>query len=430
MRWPSPLQSLRNLLKPTTTFVYENDLEPREIRLIDLRYGEDDDQIECRLVRHHLDIPSPDIKYVALSYVWGDPDDTAEVLCDGQLLEIRENLHSLLRHIREFEEWEPQTTEFLWADAICINQANEEEKSQQIRLMQEIYRRAEGVILWLGEETFETRIGIEMIDRVTQALCDHGSFDPERGGHVVDMEDLMRDPQSFGIPNDDDSGWTAVYEMLEDPLFTRVWIIQELLMARQAIFLCGLTLIPANFLLPFAECFVDTEFYRRLRGQPCYYKHQNLSRIASVKTRLEEGRNLGMLELLKAAVGFEATDPRDKVFALVGLAKDVDPSLIDYTKSTEEILITLALHILNQPGVDPSDLSGLEMLSFAPAIPTPFGAPFEIPSWVPCWTSNDHDYFPLAQLYPTLEQNSQESPRLIADAQNVRELLLLCLLSI
>jgi len=404
-------------LKPTAIYVYENDLKPREIRLINLRYGEDDDQIQCSLVRHHLDVPSPDIKYAALSYVWGDPNDTAMILCDGQLLEIRENLHSLLWHIREFVEWEPQTTEFFWADAICINQADEEEKSQQIRLMQEIYYRADTVILWLGEETFDTRMGLEMIDRVTKALYDHSSFDPETREHALDMEDVMRDPQSFGIPDDDDIGWKAVYEILEDPLFTRVWIIQELLMARQAIFLCGLTLISANFLLPFAEFFVDSEFYRKLRGQPWYCKHQNLSRIASVKTRLEAGRNLGMLELLKVAVRFEATDPRDKVFALVGLAKDVNPSLIDYTKSTEEILIILALHILNQPRVDPSDISGLEMLSFARAIPTHF----EIPSWVPCWTSNYHEYFPLVHLYPTHEHNSQESPHIMADAQNVRD---------
>ena len=84
--------------------------------------------------------------YVALSYVWGDPNDKTSINLDGRPKQVTRNLEGALRQLRD----SLQPLHALWVDAICINQDNQEEKSEQVRHMRFIYSRAEYVICWLG----------------------------------------------------------------------------------------------------------------------------------------------------------------------------------------------------------------------------------------------------------------------------------------
>jgi hypothetical protein len=85
------------------------------------------------------------IPYQALSYFWGEAKITKTILCDGQRLEITENLHLTLWLFRE-----EQNHYFIWVDAICINQADEEEKTEHVKMMKDIYTQVELVLAWLG----------------------------------------------------------------------------------------------------------------------------------------------------------------------------------------------------------------------------------------------------------------------------------------
>lgn len=111
--WPTATQSLRNSLKPIHLHVYDTPLLDREIRLLMLKIGNGDDAIHCTLDNRSLDNMPEGTKYFALSYVWGNPDETTTILCDGQLLSITKNLHSFLWQIREESEWDPDSTEYL-----------------------------------------------------------------------------------------------------------------------------------------------------------------------------------------------------------------------------------------------------------------------------------------------------------------------------
>jgi Heterokaryon incompatibility protein (HET) len=84
-------------------------------------------------------------KYDALSYCWGGQKPTVEILCNGARLLITENAYSALCFLRH-----PNESRMLWIDAICINQSDAEEKSYQVSLMQDIYRGAQNVHVWLG----------------------------------------------------------------------------------------------------------------------------------------------------------------------------------------------------------------------------------------------------------------------------------------
>ena len=75
--------------------------------------------------KHHKET-----QYAALSYVWGDPDDLSTILINGATVRIRRNLHAALTWLQQqgLESW-------IWVDAICINQAHNEEKSWQVGIM-------------------------------------------------------------------------------------------------------------------------------------------------------------------------------------------------------------------------------------------------------------------------------------------------------
>ena len=155
------------LITASGAYNYEPLPNERSIRLLRIKPGLFSDQITCSIVTASLDWGT---RFEALSYTWGDPQPAHAIQIleeQGAIpsqpqhgkhksafwLSVGENLFQALRHIR--------TTEYevvLWADAICIDQANVAEKSQQIQLMSEIYSKADQVIVWLGLSDADSQI--------------------------------------------------------------------------------------------------------------------------------------------------------------------------------------------------------------------------------------------------------------------------------
>jgi len=100
-------------------------------------------------------------RYEALSYVWGDPNETLPIYINNSQFLITTNLHAALTRLRDhtFER-------ILWADAICIDQKDLEEQSQQVQLMASIYSNAHRVIVWLGNETEDSNRAFKDIQLV------------------------------------------------------------------------------------------------------------------------------------------------------------------------------------------------------------------------------------------------------------------------
>lgn len=126
-----------------TNFEYQS-LGPREIRLLVLLPGSWDAKIECNLVHVPLELAEFD----ALSYTWGDINDTTQITLGGHIFKITIGLERALRHFRL-----PADPLRLWVDAICIDQSNISERNVQVQMMYSIYQKSQTVRAWIGRET-------------------------------------------------------------------------------------------------------------------------------------------------------------------------------------------------------------------------------------------------------------------------------------
>lgn len=119
-------------------------LQENEIRILEIIPGIERDDIHCRLKYIKLDGKT---EYSALSYTWGYPRKRkSQVIIDGHPMEVTENCKLALQELRK-EAMIESTTQMIWIDALCINQNNNSERTQQILVMRDIYRQSKKLIV-------------------------------------------------------------------------------------------------------------------------------------------------------------------------------------------------------------------------------------------------------------------------------------------
>ena len=136
-------------------------LGPDNIRLLRLLPYENDSsertEIRCELFEYTLQDPGKGTHlYEALSYTWGGSDKPRSISINKQNLAVTENLHAALLRLQD-----RSLERILWIDAICINQENLKEQSQQVQLMAKIYSKATRVLVWLGETADNSDTALE-----------------------------------------------------------------------------------------------------------------------------------------------------------------------------------------------------------------------------------------------------------------------------
>jgi hypothetical protein len=226
--------------------------------------------------------------YIALSYTWGNPNDTLPILCDGRVISVTRNLREALWRFREDRrrmvrlkssiKSRGQLLHF-WVDAICINQTDNKEKSHQVALMAKIYQRARHVFVWLGPADKSSDISIRCINNIGKMAEDcgmehasellhkiwHGTVFVPGGvqrlisiNHVFrnvdgslfkvsgkDLHDLFnvinnRSNQSNGLPI------TALQDFFSRSWWTRMWVLQEITLSRDTHIICGAQKLSRN----------------------------------------------------------------------------------------------------------------------------------------------------------------------------------------
>lgn len=138
------------------SFYQYNPLPPEKfIRLLELYPGHANDNVDCTLRQIELE-NAPE--YEAISYTWGDPANRIDMLCDGKIITVTQNLKDALVRLKLKDR-----SRIVWADAICINQNDRVEKGLQVKLMKKIYAKATRVCAYLGCITAQMQPATELI---------------------------------------------------------------------------------------------------------------------------------------------------------------------------------------------------------------------------------------------------------------------------
>lgn len=317
----------------------------------------------CRLVT--LDLEADDIllRYEALSYTSGQPVFSERLFIQGpddesniQALHITPSLASALHRLR----LRNSTVRRIWADAVCINQADTAEKGKQIPLMSIIYRGASRVVVWL-DPSGTTHGDSEARTRRLNALIRQRSV--RRGG--LEYKSLV---EAAGL----------LERHLSMPWFSRRWIFQKVVGHPDVKLLCG---VEETGWLPLMA--LATNVFRHAKAAPAVVTSAlmmyDLWRMGVLgEPRSGKCRRMTLLERFEH---FGCADDRDRIYALAGLAEDghgddpLVPIPMDYSMSAEQLYIKLTETL-----VEAGHLSWVLQQACARRC-TNKG----LPSWVPDW---------------------------------------------
>jgi hypothetical protein len=383
--WNHPLQE-----SPLqTSGLYQPlNIESREIRLVTIKPIRDATGVEnlhlleCELSTVSLDT-RPD--YVALSYAWGDQGTKLPVFMNGELFFVTKNLHAALLQLRIcctiIQPFGP-----VWIDAICIDQGNPQEKNYQLPLMREIYESAAEVFVWLGEDKNDDGgKAFGLMNRWVTAIkefrgegIDGQSFEERWRNNASKLLVAVEDPF-----NEED--WLAVSRILQWPYWERIWTVQEIVVAREPCLFCGSSIFALDDLfeiLPVWFSLGNANFnnllslaqFRMVSRCPLH----RVLRVTGIRLSWLKGeKRMDFLNLLKMTSAHHATNPRDKLYAVLGLVAKPDiPIVPDYTLPVSRVYVdnVVSYTLLKR------DLS---MIACAGVHGTPGRHAMDLPSWVP-----------------------------------------------
>ena len=342
------------------TFKYER-LDPacQEIRLLRLQPGTLDDQPRCDIEVVSLQ-SKPD--FVALSYVWGNEKNRKDILLRDDPSNVTANLELALRYMQCVKG-----LSHIWIDALCINQADHEEKALQVGFMADIYSNARTTYMWLGAPVYFSNVAMDSIRTI---------------------KTIPR--KSWG-----NARLFAVAQLLARPYWTRVWVVQEAFYSRRAIVKCGHDEVDFNSFYDLVD-FMDFHNSRPRTDRCPENPDQNLIRLYKFPFRLlfklctrdrpkETPIQIDMFRWLNYSDSFSSTLPRDRVFAFLNLAFVMDKKHIkpDYsiTKSDRRIFSEVTAYIVR---------SRSPTQYLLPLQLRQVGKMLDLPSWVPDWTIPPH----------------------------------------
>ena len=335
--------------------------ESREIRIISLKPGLYFEPLVCDLIQTSLGGP---LTFEKLSYVWGDPELVSQILVDGHELRIHASLDIALHHLRLKD-----APRLLWTDAICINQANTPERSRQVAMMAQVYESPGPVLVWLGPSSDDSHLAFSLAEEIRLK-----QFSPD---YIMES---VRQPANLRI-------WEAFFALCQREYWNRVWTAQEIICDKEAVIMCGLDSMEFVDLAEIAKILQGSNYsdassipgiseagLHRLRIQWGYQYMQGSHRTE---------REPDLLFLMTFFRAHHCSDPRDKVYSLAGMAKDVRDAAfpVDYDLPTGQVYLQAARWTIEST-------KKLNVLCCC-LVPHPdFSLPkFDLPSWVPDWTA-------------------------------------------
>ena len=359
------------------SFQYQDlDWAKREIRLISfVRNGKEPLEMTLSVISRDS---AP--QYHCLSYVWGDPTLVFPVVINGCSLLVTQNLGEALTRMAQ------EDIDFLWADGLCIDQADDVDKSRHVQSMGDIFAEAWSVLAWLGPEADSSSLVMEEIERAGSIILEHFFSIPQaEDGELLPLSATARQSlrelgrllvfQMLDRLKDgfDTSAWeklgrderhapiAAWYAFFHDrPYWSRVWILQELAVAQRAVLFCGPSKVSLHKLLAHHH-FLERSWYRSQFGPTvwplaskhdqfwCVNKTPALGSFFSIVSSVDWPHQR-LLDLIMGTQKMNASVAHDRVFAMLTLTTDDDRVGIDvdYSRPVEEYLQIIVRNGLSQ----------------------------------------------------------------------------------
>ncbi|KAF4435854.1 HET-domain-containing [Fusarium acutatum] len=304
--------------------------------------------------------------YQALSYTWDSLERSDSIIINGVNWKISQSLWEALRHILSKARatvtgpW----TGRMWVDGLCINQRDEDEKSSQVARMRDVYSTAARTIVWIGLQDESVAMAFDTLERFA---ADDGTVNGARARKELDQPERRRD---------------AIGRLIQRQWFSRTWVIQEVVVAAIATVQCGQCIIEWQTLQHGLERATGSGFY------PFGPQVANVTNIGNWRRDFlemppsavrDEALDLRILTMDPSNKG--ATNPRDKIYALRGIASEAYARgiSVNYRDPVEKVYVDCAKHLLRMR----KDLRVLSLIRRHHRRAT---KSLSLPSWVPDWS--------------------------------------------
>lgn len=293
-----------------------------------------------------------ELDYDTLSYTWGSQNESFSITCNGLQLRVHRNLYDALPFLARRNRTGNVTTQPIWIDAVCINQADDEEKYTQINMMHRIYKGARKVWAWFGVPTEQAKMShfLSLLPAVIaynkQISTSSDDSTRERPEELRQLDITYRD---------------TIFHLFQNPWFRRTWVVQEGVLARSISYLCGDHEIEFEAL----NEAIDTERFRHWRwndatGLPVQHPYMTMRYEALPDIRyffrsekIHEGDTTTWRPLrvvLLMIPNLDCFSPRDRVFGMMGLLKEMDPDIPRFSNdvSVADLYTSFTRYILSK----------------------------------------------------------------------------------
>jgi hypothetical protein len=272
-------------------------------------------------------------RYTDSHFLLGGPDELYKsIAVNGQKITVRRNLWWALGHLRQRL---PGMNQTLWVDALRIDQNNLAERSAQVSIMSSIYSIASKVLIWLGEESADSKAAFKAVAEFLK--------EPQ----IPEWEAKERFP----------STWNAFFDehrmkfilLCERPYWGRLWIIQEVCLASRLQIHCGSDSMGWEDFLRFWKEGLERDTWSLHMLPPCFTKLLEVGKLGG-----------GTLEdLIRSSRLFQCADPRDRIYGILGLLRFPNHALrghvylnpeppagwelpvVDYSKTTAQLYLDI-----------------------------------------------------------------------------------------